>query len=71
MSTADACRYVIPTPVIDHFLTDYKRNGQFTGFPSLGIRWQRMESDHLRCAVRLWDLGSAHHDHQPGDACGW
>ena len=44
-------RYVIPTPVIDHFLTDYKRNGQFTGFPSLGIRWQRMESDHLRCAV--------------------
>lgn len=42
-------RYVIPTPVIHHFLTDYQRNGQFTGFPSLGIRWQRMESDHLRC----------------------
>ncbi len=44
------CSYVIPTPVIDHFLTDYRRNGKFTGFPSLGIRWQRMESDPLRCA---------------------
>ncbi len=45
---AENIGYVIPTPVIDHFLTDYQRNGRFTGFPSLGIRWQRMESDPLR-----------------------
>jgi hypothetical protein len=27
---------VIPTPVIIHFLTDYDRNGKYTGFPTLG-----------------------------------
>ena len=42
------CSYVIPTPVIDHFLIDYKRNGDFTGFPALGVQWQRMESGALR-----------------------
>ena len=31
--------YVIPTPVIDHFLLDYKRTGTFTGFPALGVNW--------------------------------
>jgi hypothetical protein len=24
-------RYIIPQPVIDHFITDYERNGQYTG----------------------------------------
>jgi len=42
--------YVVPTPVINHFLEDYKKNKAFTGFPSLGIQWQRMESDDLRKA---------------------
>lgn len=40
--------YVVPTPVIDHFLSDYKRNSKFTGFPSLGIQWQNLESKDLR-----------------------
>jgi len=40
--------YVVPTPVIDHFLSDYKRNKKFTGFPSLGIQWQNLESKDLR-----------------------
>ncbi len=47
---AENIGYVIPTPVVDHFLSDYQRNGRFTGFPALGIRWQRMESDPLRHA---------------------
>ena len=42
--------YVVPTPVIEHFLLDYKRNKAFTGFPSLGIRWQKLESGDLRKA---------------------
>ena len=25
-----------------------RRNGHFTGFPQLGVRWQRMESDALK-----------------------
>ena len=42
---------MIPTPVINHFLDDYQRNGCFTGFPALGVQWQRMESAALRWAA--------------------
>ncbi|WIA13005.1 hypothetical protein OEZ85_006615 [Tetradesmus obliquus] len=45
--------YVIPTPVVHHFLNDYVANGHFTGFPSLGIQWQRMESAALRQAYKM------------------
>lgn len=27
-----------------------RRNGHFTGFPQLGVRWQRMESDALKAS---------------------
>jgi len=37
--------------VIHHFLTDFTTNGTFTGFPALGIKWQRMESAFLRCGL--------------------
>jgi S1-C subfamily serine protease len=47
-SDAENIGYVIPTPVIEHFLTDYERNGNFTGFPSIGIQWQKVESEALR-----------------------
>lgn len=45
--------YVIPTPVVNHFLMDYQKNGHFTGFPALGIQWQRMESEALRKAYKM------------------
>lgn len=45
--------YVIPTPVVHHFLSDYVENGTFTGFPGLGIQWQRMESEALRKAYHM------------------
>lgn len=45
--------YVIPTPVVNHFLTDYLANGKFTGFPALGVQWQRMESDALKQAYNM------------------
>lgn len=45
--------YVIPTPVVHHFLSDYLDNGTFTGFPGLGIQWQRMESEALRKAHHM------------------
>ncbi|KAI8477127.1 MAG: trypsin-like serine protease [Monoraphidium minutum] len=45
--------YVIPTTVVSHFLTDFTRSGAFTGFPALGIQWQRMESDTLRRAYNM------------------
>ena len=59
-SDAENIGYVIPAPVINHFLDDYQRNGTFTGFPALGVQWQRMESAALRCVacrLRGWGWG--------------
>lgn len=41
------------SPVVDHFITDFQRTGGFSGFPALGIHWQRMESEALRRAFRM------------------
>nr|GMC67259.1 protease Do-like 9 [Ipomoea batatas] len=43
--------YLIPTPVIKHFLEDYKKNGAYTGFPALGIEWQKMENPDHRMSI--------------------
>lgn len=50
---AENIGYVIPTPVITHFITDYVRNGDYTGFPILGIEWQKMENPDLRKALGM------------------
>jgi len=50
---AENIGYVIPTPVLEHFLVDYEKNGRFTGFPMLGISWQTMESPALRAAMKM------------------
>lgn len=39
--------YIIPTPVIDHFLKDFK-GGQYAGFPYLGIHFSNTENKALR-----------------------
>ncbi|XP_010913539.1 protease Do-like 9 [Elaeis guineensis] len=45
--------YVIPTPVILHFIHDYEKSGEYTGFPILGIEWQKMENPDLRKAMGM------------------
>lgn len=50
---AENIGYVIPTPVIDHFLTDYQRNGVFTGFPTIAVRWQSTEALPLRQSLGM------------------
>ncbi|XP_074564422.1 protease Do-like 9 isoform X2 [Curcuma longa] len=45
--------YVIPTPVIMHFINDYEKSGEYTGFPMLGIEWQKMENPDLRKAMGM------------------
>ncbi|KAK4603770.1 hypothetical protein RGQ29_012323 [Quercus rubra] len=45
--------YVIPTPVIEHFIKDYEKNGAYTGFPILGVEWQKMENPDLRIAMGM------------------
>lgn len=45
--------YIIPTPVIHHFIGDYETHGRYTGFPALGVEWQKMESPVMRAALGL------------------
>ena len=45
--------YIIPTPVVNHFLNDYLKNTTFTGFPALGIQWQKLEAVALRRAYNM------------------
>ncbi|KAL0335713.1 UNVERIFIED_CONTAM: Protease Do-like 9 [Sesamum radiatum] len=45
--------YVIPTPVIMHFIQDYEKHGMYTGFPVLGIQWQKMENKDLRLSMGM------------------
>ncbi|CAN6477605.1 unnamed protein product [Victoria cruziana] len=45
--------YVIPTPVIMHFIKDYEKSGEYTGFPILGVEWQKMENPDLRKAMGM------------------
>ncbi|XP_019464284.1 PREDICTED: protease Do-like 9 [Lupinus angustifolius] len=50
---AENIGYVIPTPVITHFIKDYEKNGKYTGFPILGVEWQKMENPDLRTAMGM------------------
>ncbi|XAR51832.1 Peptidase Do [Bertholletia excelsa] len=50
---AENIGYVIPTPVIIHFIQDYEKNGTYTGFPILGIDWQKMENPDLRVSMGM------------------
>eukprot|EP00249_Psilotum_nudum_P010395 c22518_g1_i3 orf=508-2871(-) len=50
---AENIGYVIPTPVISHFIKDYEQTGDYTGFPYLGIEWQKMENPDLRKALGM------------------
>ncbi|XP_057549090.1 protease Do-like 2, chloroplastic [Amaranthus tricolor] len=45
--------YVIPTTVVSHFLTDYERNGKYTGFPCLGVMLQKLENPALRSCLKV------------------
>ncbi len=44
--------YMVPTPIIRHFL-DGVEAGEYRGFPSIGIIWQRMENPALRAAHQM------------------
>ncbi|KAI5068576.1 hypothetical protein GOP47_0016921 [Adiantum capillus-veneris] len=51
--TADNIGYVIPTPVIHHFLKDYNKHGHYTGFPSLGFVFQTLTNPDLRKFLKM------------------
>jgi len=51
---AENIGYVIPIPVVMHFLEDVERNkGNCSGFCDIGIQIQLMESEHIRKAMGM------------------
>ncbi len=47
ISASQNIGYIIPTPVINHFLKD-SEGGQYAGFPYLGVRFSNTENKALR-----------------------
>jgi S1-C subfamily serine protease len=50
--SADNVGYMVPASIIRHFLADVK-DGQYDGFPSMGVVYQSIENDSLRGALGL------------------
>jgi hypothetical protein len=44
---ADKVAYMVPTPVVEHFLADVA-DGHYDGVPEATFRWQRLEAADLR-----------------------
>jgi len=44
---ADNIAYMVPTPVVEHFLADVA-DGRYDGMPQAPFRWQRLEATDLR-----------------------
>ena len=51
LKDAQNINYLVPTPVIRHFLDDVK-DGRFDGFPELGIQVQLLENEAIRKRLR-------------------
>lgn len=80
LTSGDNIGYIIPVPVINHFLEDLRRhNGTYTGFCELGITWQSLENPDMKAALgmpkgmtgvyvtKTEPLFDASHVLQPGD----
>jgi len=52
LDEAENVGYMIPAPVVAHFLEDVK-DGRYDGFPRFGIRVQNMESEAQRVAAGM------------------
>ena len=47
-SRVEGVGYIIPIPVLHHFLEDYEKNGSSMGFPTMPFDYEKMESAALR-----------------------
>mmetsp|Transcript_5326 Transcript_5326/g.12968 ORF Transcript_5326/g.12968 Transcript_5326/m.12968 type:complete len:684 (-) Transcript_5326:163-2214(-) len=53
LDEAENIGYIIPNPIIDHFLQDIEVHGKYTGFCRLGVSWQTTENEALRQYLQL------------------
>ncbi|KXS13562.1 trypsin-like serine protease [Gonapodya prolifera JEL478] len=47
--------YIIPVPVVHHFLRDIEKNGHYTGFCDIGISIQPLENPTLKQFLKMGD----------------
>ena len=47
------CSYIIPTPVIKHFINGVEESGKYTGFCSMGVSCQPMENAQIRSIYQM------------------
>lgn len=52
LTSADNIGYLVPTPVIKHFLDDIK-DGHYDGFPDDGLYIQNMENENLKAHYQM------------------
>ncbi|KAJ1637714.1 trypsin-like cysteine/serine peptidase domain-containing protein [Pavlovales sp. CCMP2436] len=50
---AQSVGYLIPAPIVRHFLEDFKRHGRYVGFCKLGVRLQALENVALRAHLGM------------------
>ncbi|KAG2444359.1 hypothetical protein HXX76_001115 [Chlamydomonas incerta] len=50
---AENIGYIIPTPVVRHFLSEVRKYGSYQGYCSLGVLCQNLENPHLRAALGM------------------
>ncbi|KAG2493576.1 hypothetical protein HYH03_008095 [Edaphochlamys debaryana] len=50
---AENIGYIIPTPVVYHFLSEVRKYGSYQGYCSLGVLCQNLENPHLRSALGM------------------
>jgi len=53
LAGADNIGYLIPAPVMRHFLTQWHLHKRYSGFPQLGLQYQTLENTSLRRALQL------------------
>jgi len=53
LTNAENIGYIIPVPIIEHFLMDIQRPASLTGFCDIGIQVQGMESEVLRRSMGM------------------
>jgi S1-C subfamily serine protease len=53
LTNAENIGYIIPIPVVQHFLQDISRHSHYTGFCELGVTIQHLECEHMRRALGM------------------
>jgi S1-C subfamily serine protease len=55
LEDAENIGYVVPTPIIHHFLEDIEKHKTYRGFCSVPVLWQPTENPNLRRFLRIPD----------------